>query len=107
MGMFNFPATQLTPPKWVPADVGAYTIVNWNILGAYTSVEKLIDQFQGRGATARMLDSLAENFPNIHPKKDVIDSIASSVEISITSISLNKTSRASYPDARPSRLPLI
>jgi len=81
MGMFNFPATQLTPPKWVPADVGAYTIVNWNILGAYTSVEKLIDQFQGRGATARMLDSLAENFPNIHPKKDVIDHLDGKIQV--------------------------
>lgn len=81
MGLFNFPATQLTPPKWVPADVGAYSIVNWNILGAYTSVEKLIDQFQGRGATARMLDTVAENWPNIHPKKDVIDHLDGKMQL--------------------------
>lgn len=81
MGMFNFPAAQLTPPKWVPAEVGAYSIVNWNILGAYTSVEKMIDQFQGRGATARMLDTVAEQWPNIHPKKDVIDHLDGKIQM--------------------------
>ena len=73
MGLFNFPAGQLAPPKWVPASIGSYSLMNWNVLGAYTAIETLIDTFQGRGATARVLDSVADQGPMIHPKKDVID----------------------------------
>ncbi len=73
MGVFQFPAAQLAPPKWVPAEIGSYVVANWNILGAYTSIETLIDSFQGRGATAKALDSVAEQGPMIHPKKDLID----------------------------------
>lgn len=73
LGMFNFPASQLTPPKWVPANVASYMTANWNIQGAYKSVETLVDTFNGPGATGRFLDSLAEKGPMIHPKKDVLD----------------------------------
>lgn len=73
MGIFNFPAAQLAPPKWVPASVGSYALMNWNVLGAYSAIEGLVDTFQGRGATARFLDGVADQGPMIHPKKDVID----------------------------------
>ncbi len=73
VGIFNFPAAQLSPPKWVPADVASYLAANWNILGAYTSIETLVDSFQGRGTTARFLDSIADQGPMIHPKKDLLD----------------------------------
>lgn len=73
VGVFNFPATELSPPSWVPATVGSYTAMNWNLAGAYTSIETLIDSFQGRGATARLVEQLADREPNIHIKKDLID----------------------------------
>ena len=81
MGLFQFPEAQLAPPKWVPAEVGSYAVLNWNILGAYTSVETLVDSFQGRGATARYLDSVAEQGPMIHPKKDVIDHLDGKIHL--------------------------
>ena len=73
LGLFLFPADQLAPPKWVPAEIGTYMAANWSILGAYTSIESMVDSFQGRGATARFLDSVADQGPMIHPKKDLID----------------------------------
>ena len=73
LGMFNFPAAQLSPPKWVPATVGSYLLMNWNAMGAYTSIENLIDSFQGKGATARLLEQAAGEGPMIHIKKDILD----------------------------------
>lgn len=75
MGIFKFPSTQLTPPKWVPADIASYMVVNWNVLDAYKSIETLIDSFQGRGATGRFLDNFAEQGPMIHFKKDIVDNV--------------------------------
>ncbi len=73
MGVFNFPSSELAPPKWVPATVASYFIMNWNVQGAYKSIETLLDTFQGRGATARLLDSYADKDPGIHWKKDLMD----------------------------------
>ncbi len=81
MGIFLFPETQLAPPKWVPADIGSYSAANWNIGGAYTSIETLVDSFQGRGATGRFLDQLAEQGPMIHAKKDIIDHLDGKIHI--------------------------
>ena len=81
MGIFLFPETQLVPPKWVPADIGSYSAANWNIGGAYTSIETLVDSFQGRGATGRFLDQLAEQGPMIHAKKDIIDHLDGKIHI--------------------------
>jgi hypothetical protein len=81
MGVFLFPAAQLVPPKWVPADIGSYYAANWNIAGAYTSIETLVDSFQGRGATGRVLDQIAEQGPMVHAKKDLIDHLDGKIHI--------------------------
>ncbi len=81
MGVFLFPATELVPPKWVPANIGSYWAANWNIGGAYTSIETLVDSFQGRGATGRFLDQLAEQGPMIHAKKDIIDHLDGKIHV--------------------------
>ena len=81
MGVFQFPAAQLAPPKWVPANIESYVVANWNIMGAYTSIETLVDSFQGRGATARALDSVADQGPMIHPKKDLIDHLDGKIHV--------------------------
>lgn len=73
LGIFQFPATDMTPPKWVAADVSMYFGANWNITLAYQSIEGLIDGLRGRGFTAKQLDRAANAEPGIHPKKDVID----------------------------------
>ena len=81
LGVFLFPATELAPPKWVPATIGSYNAANWNIAGAYTSIETLVDSFQGRGATGRVLDQIAEQGPMIHAKKDLLDHLDGKIHI--------------------------
>jgi len=71
--IFQFPATELAPPKWVGSDVSMYFGGNWNVQGAYQAIETMVDTFQGRGALNRQLEQLADRDPGIHIKKDVID----------------------------------
>ena len=73
VNVFLFPATDLAPPKWVPADASVYMGANWNFAKAYTAIEGMVDMFQGRGALARLLDQQANNDPGIHFKKDIFD----------------------------------
>jgi hypothetical protein len=81
MGVFNFPAAQLAPPKWVPATVGSYAVMNWNVQGAYTAIETLVDSFQGRGSTARFLEQQASQGPMIHLKKDLLDHLDGKINV--------------------------
>lgn len=73
LNVFQFPATELAPPKWVSAASSMYFGGNWNVTGAYQAIEGLVDMFQGRGALARLLDQFANNSPEIHLKKDFLD----------------------------------
>jgi hypothetical protein len=73
LDVFQFPAADLAPPKWVSAETSMYFGGNWNIAGAYQAIESLVDEFYGRGFTAKQLDKAAENDPGIHPKKDLLD----------------------------------
>ncbi|MBC8114228.1 MAG: hypothetical protein H7062_07620, partial [Candidatus Saccharimonas sp.] len=73
LNVFQFPATEITPPKWVSSGVSMYFGGNWNVAGAYQAIEGLVDMFQGRGALARLMDQAANAGPGIHPKKDVLD----------------------------------
>lgn len=83
LNAFQFPAKNLTPPKWVPATVSTYGAVNWDIAAAYTTVETLYDTFLGQGALAKVVDNLAEqeDGPKIHIKKDVVDQLTGSITI--------------------------
>jgi len=85
LNVFQFPATDLAPPKWVPADVTVYSAMNWNVSGAYTAIETLVDSFQGPGALGKLIDQLAENDegPQVHLKKDVIDQLTGQIHIVI------------------------
>lgn len=75
INVFQFPATDLAPPKWVSAETSMYLGGNWNVAQAYQAIESLVDGFNGRGTTARFLDQAAnsDNGVGIHPKKDVLD----------------------------------
>ena len=73
LNVFQFPATEIAPPKWVSSGVSMYFGGNWNVAGAYQAIEGLVDNFQGRGALARFMDQAANAGPGIHPKKDVLD----------------------------------
>lgn len=75
INVFQFPATDLAPPKWVSAETSMYFGGNWNVSQAYSAIETLVDGFNGRGTTARFLDQAAnsDNGVGIHPKKDILD----------------------------------
>lgn len=83
LNMFQFPAADLSPPKWVPADAALYSGMNWDVNAAYSAIETLVDTFQGPGAFARMVDEVAENEngPGIHPKNDLIDQLDGQIHI--------------------------
>jgi hypothetical protein len=71
--IFEFRPTSAAPPSWVPADASHYLSFDWNIKGAYEAVESIYDSFSGPGKFAAMVDSLAQQGPGLHLKKDVID----------------------------------
>lgn len=75
LNVFQFPAVDLAPPKWVPADTSMYFSGNWNLKQAYQAVETMVDGVYGRGFTGKQLDKVAdsEDGPGIHLKKDLLD----------------------------------
>lgn len=83
MNIFQFPAADLSPPKWVPADSAMYMAMNWNVAGAYTAIENLVDSFQGPGAFGRLVDQAADQDggPGIHMKKDLIDQLTGQIHV--------------------------
>ena len=52
MEMLAMKADDTTPEKWVPADVGSYTTLNWDGKKTYDVLEKMYDSFRGEGALA-------------------------------------------------------
>lgn len=83
LNMFQFPATEQTPPSWVTDDATSYFAINWNASSAYDAVEALYDTFTGPGAFAGMIDSFASNEqgPKVHLKKDLIDQISGQMHV--------------------------
>ncbi len=83
LNVFQFPAIDLAPPKWVTADVAGYSAMNWNVAGAYSAIETLVDSFQGPGAFGKLIDQMADNDdgPQVHLKKDVIDQLTGQIHI--------------------------
>ena len=48
--MLAMKADDTTPEKWVPADVGSYTTLNWDADKTFTTLEELYDSFRGEGS---------------------------------------------------------
>jgi hypothetical protein len=91
INFFKFPAIALAPPKWVGANAAMYTVINWDFQAAYTAAETLYDSFVGPGTTARQLDALAQQEPNIHIKKDVIDLLGGKIHFTSTGTGVSET----------------
>ncbi len=83
MNVFQFPAIEQKPPKWVSANASAWFSLNWDIAGAYTAIETMVDMFRGPGQTAAFLDQLAqqEGGPKVHLKKDIIDVVSGRIQV--------------------------
>lgn len=83
INLFQFPAVDQTPPKWVPAQSQAYFGLNWDLAKAVSTVESLVDMFHGPGAFKRLLDQFAEReeLGKLHVKKDLLDHLSGRLHI--------------------------
>ena len=83
MNVFQFPAVEQKPPKWVSSNASAWFSLNWDVAGAYTAIESMVDMFRGPGQLAAMVDQIAqqEGGPKVHLKKDVIDVISGRIQV--------------------------
>ncbi|MBC7818094.1 MAG: hypothetical protein IAG10_14490 [Planctomycetaceae bacterium] len=83
MNIFQFPAVEQKPPKWVSANTSAWFSMNWDIAGAYTAIESMVDMFRGPGTVAALVDQMAqqEGGPKVHLKKDVIDVVSGRIQV--------------------------
>jgi hypothetical protein len=71
----------MTPPKWIPKAVAMYSGMNWDVSGAYKSIEDLVDSFQAPGAMAAQMDQLANQGPGVHIKNDIIDQLTGKIQV--------------------------
>lgn len=68
-----FPATDLTPPAWVGADVPQYTAMNWDAAGAYTALVEMADTIQNQpGASEQAMAKVSKDL-GFNVKSDLID----------------------------------
>ncbi len=73
-----------TPQRWVPADVASYDTLRWDFGETYARLEKLLDSFQGAGATANMVNAPASSFLGV----DLASELLPALEGRVTHINL-------------------
>lgn len=81
MQIFQLAAVDQVPPAWVKEDASAWMGMTWKVAEAYSAIETLVDMFQGAGSFERLIDQLAEQGPEIHIKKDVIDQLDGKINL--------------------------
>lgn len=83
LNVFQFPAIDQAPPKWVPSTASTWYGINWDVAEAYASVEKLVDGFQGAGTFSNLIDDLAkkEGGPKLHLKRDFFDLLSGRMDV--------------------------
>ncbi len=68
----EFPAIDLTPPTWVGAATPQFVAMNWDALGAYSSLVEMANALAGAGVAEQKLDELAQQ-AGFQFKEDLID----------------------------------
>lgn len=83
MNLFQFPAVEQKPPKWVSSNASAWFSVNWDISEAYQAASALFAMVPNAppGGLDSLVDNLAEQEPRVHLKKDVIDSLSGRIQV--------------------------
>ncbi len=83
MNLFQFPAIEQKPPKWVSSNASAWFSVNWDISEAYQAASSLFAMVPNAppGGLDSIVDNLAEQEPRVHLKKDVIDSLSGRIQV--------------------------
>lgn len=91
LNVFQFPAVEQAPPRWISDQATTYAGLNWDVSTAYTAIEALVDMFQGPGTLAALIDGLAqqEGGPNLHLKTDLVDQLSGRIHV------------VAYPPAEP------
>ncbi|MFM8415578.1 MAG: hypothetical protein ACKOCX_12745 [Planctomycetota bacterium] len=74
--MLRFPvSTEIAPPDWVPADLGGWTTLQWDLQTAFTVAETLVDDVVGdAGVYDDVIASLKEDpdGPQIDVEQDLV-----------------------------------
>ena len=83
MNLFQFPAVEQKPPKWVSSNASAWFSVNWDISEAYQAANALFAMIPNAspGGLDGLVDNLAEQEPRVHLKKDIIDSLSGRIQV--------------------------
>ncbi len=81
MQVFQLDTVDPVPPSWVKEDASVWMATKWKAGEAYVAIETLFDMFQGAGAFASNIDSLSEQGPQVHIKKDVIDQLDGKMQV--------------------------
>ncbi len=63
------------PPKWVPADVAAYTSIHWDFQTTYENLDKVLEKFQGSEPLKRFIEDPAKQRLGISFREEVIDNL--------------------------------
>ncbi len=64
-----------TPEKWVPADIGSYTTLNWDAHKTYSKLGELYDSFRGEGRLAADVKARISDQIGVEFETEVIDNL--------------------------------
>ena len=81
MQVFQLDAVDVAPPAWVKENATAWMATKWKVGEAYTAVETLFDMFQGAGAFEGTIDTLSNQGPEVHIKKDLVDQLDGNIQM--------------------------
>lgn len=73
--MIALEADDTTPEKWVPADVGSYTTLNWDAHKTYSELGELYDSFRGEGRLAADVKARISDQIGVEFETEVIDNL--------------------------------
>lgn len=75
MEMLALKADDTTPEKWVPADVGSYTTINWDAQKTYSTLGEMYDKFRGEGRLAADVKARLSDPLEIDFESEIIDNL--------------------------------
>lgn len=82
MAIVQFPATDLTPPAWVPDDIDSCMLLNWDVRTAYAGLEQVAGEFLGPRGFTKLIEILSSKTTSqFHVKNDIVDGFSGKVMI--------------------------
>lgn len=92
LGVFRFTPADLAPPEWVSDSAAAYFGAKWDVSGAVSSVQKLVNTFQGPGAFEQLMQRAANapNGPKLNPQTDLLDQLSGEIHVASYPVVVNR-----------------